>query len=134
MYNIGDTLKCWRYFCHTIGLMVWVFANGSGDWDSIPAWVMPKTQTMNLIPLCIILSIKMYGSRVKWSNLEKGVVPSFTLALVANVKGAFQSPLTTITNFTLQYILAVKLHHTSYERSPNGIYLVDEVVNITYWQ
>ena len=28
----------------TIGITVRVFANGSGDWGSIPSWVIPKTQ------------------------------------------------------------------------------------------
>ena len=31
-----------------IGLMSRVFANGPGDWDSIPGWVIPKTQKMVL--------------------------------------------------------------------------------------
>ena len=35
---------------------------------------------------------------VKWSNPENRVAPS--LGVVANEKGALESPLTTITNFT----------------------------------
>ena len=30
------------------GLMSRVFANGPRDWDSIPGWVIPKTQKMVL--------------------------------------------------------------------------------------
>ena len=55
-------------------MMVRAFAHGPGDLGSIPGRVIPKTQKWYLMPLCII----RYGSRVKWSNLGKGVVPSST--------------------------------------------------------
>ena len=42
------------------------------------------------MPPCLTLSIIRYLSRAKWSNLGK----------VATVKGAFESPLTTVANFT----------------------------------
>ena len=58
--------------------MVRVFANGPGDLGSIPAQVIPKTQKWYLMLPCLTLSIIRYGSRVKWSNLEKGVAPSPT--------------------------------------------------------
>ena len=37
-----------------------------------------KKKKKNLIPPCLTLSIIRYGSRVKWSNPGKGVVPSPT--------------------------------------------------------
>ena len=49
-----------------------------------------------LMPPCLTFSIIRYRSRVKWSNPWKGVV--------ANEKGAFGSPLTTVANFTFTYI------------------------------
>ena len=58
-----------------IGLAVSVFANGPGDLGSIPGRVIPKTQKWYLMPPCLTLSIIRYGSRVKWSNPGKGVVP-----------------------------------------------------------
>ena len=59
--------------------MVRVFANGTGK-RSIPGQVIPKTKTKkwHLMPPCLTLSITKYGSRVKWSNLGKGVAPSPT--------------------------------------------------------
>ena len=53
-----------------------VFANGPGDWGSIPGGVMPNTQKMVLDTS--LLNIIRYVSRVKLSNLGKGVVPSPT--------------------------------------------------------
>ena len=32
------------YVCNTVGIMIRMFANGSGDWLSIPGHVIPKTQ------------------------------------------------------------------------------------------
>ena len=48
-----------------------MFANGIEDQGSISGRVMPKTQKWYLLPPCSTLSIKRYGSRVKWSNPEK---------------------------------------------------------------
>ena len=50
-----------------IGMMVRVFANGLGDLDSIPAWVIPKIQKLVLDPA--LLSTQHPG---------KGVAPSPT--------------------------------------------------------
>ena len=62
-----------------IGLVGRVFANGPGDRGSIPGRVIPKTKKKwYLIPPCLKLSIIRYVSRVKWSNLGKGVAPSPT--------------------------------------------------------
>ena len=59
-----------------IGMIVRVFTNGQGDLGSIPGRVIPKTQKWYLMSPCLTLSIIRYGSRVKWSNLENGVLPS----------------------------------------------------------
>ena len=50
---------------------------------------------------CLTLSIIRYGSRVKWGNPGNGVTPSLHLGVVAIEKGAFGSPSTTVSNFTL---------------------------------
>ena len=43
-----------------------VFANGPGDWGSIPGRVIPKTQKKwRLMAPCSILCTIRYGSRVK---------------------------------------------------------------------
>ena len=67
---------------------------------SIPGRVIPKIQKKYLMPPCLTVSIIRYRSRVKWSNPGNGVVPSLNLGVVANEKGAFGSPLTTVANFT----------------------------------
>ena len=77
-----------------------VFANGPGDRSSIPGRVIPKTlKKWYLIPPYLTLSYIRYGSRVKWNNPGKGVVPSLHLSVVATEKGAFGSPSTTVANF-----------------------------------
>ena len=40
-----------------------VFANGPGDWGSIPGWVIPKTQKMVLD--AALVSIQHYKVRIK---------------------------------------------------------------------
>ena len=47
-----------------------------------------------------LLYTQHYKVRVKWSNPGKGVAPSPTLGVVAIEKGAFESPSTTVANFT----------------------------------
>ena len=69
----GSSLSC-HFF-----LAVRVFASGPGDWGSIPGRVIPKTQKMVLDPSLINTQHYKYGSRVKWSNPEKVVVPFPTL-------------------------------------------------------
>ena len=46
-----------------ISLMSRVFANGSGDWGSIPGRVIPKTQKMVLD--AVLLSTQHYKVRIK---------------------------------------------------------------------
>ena len=83
-----------------IGIMVWVFANGPGDRDSFPGWVKPMTQKWYLMPSCLTLNIIRYGSRVKWRNPGKRVVPSPTPRWGSYWKGSFGSSSTTFVNFT----------------------------------
>ena len=59
-----------RLICHK--------TRGPGDLGSIPGCVIPKTQKMVFDATFLTLSITMYGSRVKWSNLGKTVAPSPT--------------------------------------------------------
>ena len=61
-----------------------VFANGLGDWGSIPDRVIPKTTKRYIIPPYLTLNIIKYVSRVKWSNSGKGVAPSPTLRCSSN--------------------------------------------------
>ena len=73
------------------------FANGPGDYGSIPGQVIPKTQKMvHDATLSII--------RQRSSNPGKGVVPSLHFSVIANEKGAFGLPSTSVTNFTF-YLL-----------------------------
>ena len=53
----------------TIGLMCRVCANGS---------LIQRLKKWYLMPPCLTLSIIGYVSRVKWSNSDIGVAPSFT--------------------------------------------------------
>ena len=65
-----------NYLLRSIGIAVRAFAHGPGDWGSILSRVIPKTQKNRYLMLpCLTLSIIGYGSKVKWSNPEKGVVP-----------------------------------------------------------
>ena len=69
-------------------------------------WVQSQVETYQilkkwyLMPPCLTISIIRYGSRVKWSNLGKGVMPSPTPRCGSNRKGAFGSPSTAVANFT----------------------------------
>ena len=47
----------------TIGLMSRVFANGPGDWGSIPGWVIPKTKEMVLD--AALLNTQHYKVRIE---------------------------------------------------------------------
>ena len=54
---------------------LFVFANGPGDWGSIPGRVIPKTKKMVLD--ASLLNIQYYKVRIKgkWNNPESGVAP-----------------------------------------------------------
>ena len=58
-----------------------VFTNGLGDRGLLLGQVIPKTQKWYLMSPCLTLHLVRYGSRVKWSNLGNGVVPSLWVAL-----------------------------------------------------
>ena len=56
-----------------------VVANGLGDWDSIPGWIISKTKKMVLdISLLNTQRYKVW-IKDKWSNLGKGVVLPYAL-------------------------------------------------------
>ena len=67
-----------------------MFANSTGDWSSIPGRVISKTQKWYLMLLCLTLSIKRYGSRVKWSNLGKRKASSPTPRCSSHWKRSFR--------------------------------------------
>ena len=73
-----------------IGLMSRVFANGLGDWGSIPGQVTLKTQKMKFD--AALLNTQHYKVRIKgkWSNPGKGVVPSPTPWCSSYRKGSLQ--------------------------------------------
>ena len=64
------------------------------------------------MPPSLTLSIIRYVSKVKWSNLGKGVAPPLHLGVVAIEKGAFWSPSTTVANFISLTMLISKRHNT----------------------
>ena len=65
------------YIDQPIGIRVWVFSSGPGDWGSILGWVIPKT-------LKIVLDASLLNTHYnvwikgKWSIPGKGVAPSPT--------------------------------------------------------
>ena len=61
-----------------IGLMSRVFINGLGDWGSIPARVIPKTQ--NMVLDAALLNTQYYKVRIKGKvdQFRNGVAPSPT--------------------------------------------------------
>ena len=67
-----------QLFLPDIGLMVRVFTNGLRDRGSIPGRVIPKTQKVVLDATLLNTQHYKVEIKVKWSNLEKGVVPSPT--------------------------------------------------------
>ena len=74
-----------------------------------------------LISPCLTLSIIRYISRVKWSNPENGIAPTSThprLGVVAIEKGAFGSPLTKITNFSLLIYIYIGLMSRVFSSGP----------------
>ena len=80
------SLSIYKY----IGLMSRVFANGPGDWGSIPGQVIPKTQKMVLD--AALLKTQHYKVQIKGK------------VAVAIEKGAFGSPSTKVVNFTYLHI------------------------------
>ena len=75
------------------------FANGPGDWGSIPGRVIPKTQTMVLdatLHYKVRIKGKVEQSR-EWSSAPH-------LGVVAIEKGAFRSLSTMVANFYILYV------------------------------
>ena len=67
-------------FRKPIGLVDSVFANGLGDWDSIPGWVIPKTQKMLLD--AALLNTWYYKVQIKGKveqSMEKSSALLYTL-------------------------------------------------------
>ena len=92
-----------------IGIMVRVFANGSGDLGSIPGRVIPKTQKMVLD--ATLHNTQHYKVRIKGKveqSRERSSALPLYLRVVAIEMGAFGSPSTTIANFTYLYIFIEK--------------------------
>ena len=77
-----------------------VFANGPGDQGSIPGSVIPKALKMVLD--ASLLNTQQYKVFIKGKVEQFRVKNSaLTYTSVAIEKGAFWSPSTTVTNFTL---------------------------------
>ena len=89
-----------------IGLVGRVFANGPGDWGSIPGQVIPKTLKMVLDTS--LLNTQHYKVRIKGKveQSRKRSGAPLHLGVVVIEKGAFESPSTIVPN---NYIIAVKL-------------------------
>ena len=60
------------------------------------------------MPPCLALSIIRYGSRIKWSNAGKGVVPSPATWCSCYEKGAFGSSSTIVANII--YLLYIYIY------------------------
>ena len=82
------------------GRMSRVFANGPGDWGSIPDWVIQKTQKMVLDGT--LLNTQHYKVRIK-GKVEQSREWNSNLGVVAIEKGAFRSPSTKVAIFTYIY-------------------------------
>ena len=85
----------WQFW--PIGIMIRVFANGSGDRGSIPGRLIPKTQ--NMVFDVSLLNTRYYKVRIKGKMEEcqgKELHLFLHLGVVAIQKGAFGSPFTTV--------------------------------------
>ena len=103
-----------------IGIMVRVFTNGSRDLRLILGRVIPKTQRWYLMPPWLKLGVIRNGSR------GSGVIKHRLLlfGVLAIAKGAFVSPLTTISQLEYIYIYyaIIKLKITT-----NGLYFCSDI-------
>ena len=98
-YKLNTTYgtKNFEIFSRVIGLISRVFANGPGDWGSIPGWVIPKTQKMVLD--ASLHNTQHYKVRIK-GKVEQSREWSSVLPYTSIEKGAFGSLSTKVTNFT----------------------------------
>ena len=87
------------------------------------------------MPPCLKLNIIRYGLRVKWSNPGKGVAPSLHLSVVANEKGAFGLPSTTVANFTYlhNHLCNFQITHAECITAPTTTILQTTSGTITAW-
>ena len=83
-----------------IGIMVIVFADGPGDWGSIPGQVIPKTKKKKVLDASL-LNTQYYKVQIK-GKVEQSRERSNVLHLgvVAIEKEDLGSPSTTVANFT----------------------------------
>ena len=75
-----------------------VFDNGPEDQGSIPGWVIPKTQKM--VRDVALLNTQHYKVRIK-GRVEQSGELGHALSYSSFDKGAFGSPSTKVTKFTL---------------------------------
>ena len=88
-----------------IGLMSRVFANGPGDWGSIPGRVIPKTQKM--VFDAALLNTQFYKIRIKGKVVQPREWRSAFPGVVAIEKRAFWSSSTKVANFTYKVCVCV---------------------------
>ena len=92
--------KTWTHSCLQfegfsvgyIGIMISVFANGLGDQDSIPGWVIPKTQKMVLGTALLTTQhckVQIKG-KVEQSRERSSILSNTCVEAIE--KGAFGSP------------------------------------------
>ena len=78
-----------------------VFANGSGDMGSIPGQVIPKI--FKMVHDTSMLNTQHYKVRIKGKveqSWGRSSAFSYSSVLLLLKKGAFESPSTTVANFT----------------------------------
>ena len=66
----------WTLYVHFTHIRIWVCYTETCVQSQVESY--QRLKKWYLMPLCLTLSIIRYGSRVKWSNQEKGVAPSPT--------------------------------------------------------
>ena len=103
---LGNTLPTRPIF----GLMSREFANGLGDQVSIPGWVIPKTQKMVLDST--FFSTQHYKVRIKGKveQSQEWSSPPTTPCCSSYWKGAFGSPLTTVTNYYIYKYIYIYIY------------------------
>ena len=84
-----------------MGVMIRVFANRSGDRDSMPGRVIPNTQ--NIILDASLLNTQHYKVRIKCNQGKEKRFPVH-LDVVPIEKKAFWSPSTTVDQLIYRYI------------------------------
>ena len=101
-----------------------VFANGPGDWGSIPGRVIPKIQKMVLDTS--MLNTQHYKVRIKGKVAIQGKEwhPHIHVGVVTIEKGTFESPSTMVTNDVYSYMHTFwKFKHYTHTHTPIYIYV-----------